>query len=94
MKPKVRKKYSIEDEIDRVIVELSKMEPGSADYVTAVGNLEMLYSARSYKSSKTVSNESILTAATAIGQMLLMLNYERLNVLSTKAISFVFRGRL
>jgi hypothetical protein len=70
------------------------MEPDSDQYVKAVANLEVLYTSRSYKAKNDISMETVVAAATNIVGILLVLNYEHIHVVTSKAISFVFKGRL
>lgn len=85
---------SIDVEIDRVISEMSVMKPDDPQYGLAVKHLEILSKARSYKPSDEVSGESWLVAITAVGQVILILFHERAEVIATKAIGFVIKGRL
>lgn len=87
-------KNGIDREIDRVLTVLSSLEPHSEQYTTAVLNLKELCESRSKKASRSVEPDTIVLAATNLLGILLILHYEQLNVIATKAIGFVVRGRV
>jgi hypothetical protein len=85
------KKRTIADEIDRLLVELSNTPPGSEEYEIIARNLKELCDARSKKNPRTIDSETVLYAVTNIVGILLVLNYEHLGVISSKAFSMVVR---
>lgn len=91
---KAVKRKAIDAEIERVLEFLAGSEPDSEDYTAAMHNLKELYEARSKKSSKFIEFDTIVLALTNIVGILLILKHEELNVLTSKAISFIARGRL
>lgn len=82
-------KITLDDQIDRLLNEMYSMEVDSEEYSQAVKNLNVLMDARKRKS---VSPEAILGAVTNIAGILLILNYEQLNVISSRAIQFIRRS--
>lgn len=88
------KHKSIDDEIDNVLKFMEKYKPDSEEYGAAVHNLKELCEARSKKASRLVELDTIIVAATNILGIVLILNHEQLHVITTKAITFVMKGRL
>jgi len=86
-------KKTFDQEVTRVLTEMSTMSVDSDEYAKAVKNLEVLCQARSSKTNSWLSADLIVPAVTNILGLLLVLNYEQLHVITGKAIGFVFRGR-
>lgn len=87
-------KRTIDDEVDRLIDEMKDMKPETPEYEAKVKHVETLCRARSFKASKPVSTDTIIAAATNILGILLIINYENLHVVSTKALGFIAKGRV
>lgn len=81
----------MDKEIERLTVKLADISPLSDDYSTIVKLITQLTEARAQKNERAVSMDTILTIAANITGMLLVLNYERLNVISTKALTMVWK---
>lgn len=90
----MKMKISIDQEVEHVLKALGTMMPESEEYSTAVKNLKELCEARSKKASRLVELDTIVAAGTNILGILLILSYEQLHVISTKAIGFVVKGRI
>lgn len=88
------KHKSIDDEIDNVLKFMEKYEPNSEEYSAAADNLKDLCEARSKKASRFIEIDTIILACTNILGIVLILNYEQIHVITTKAIGFVVKGRL
>ena len=87
-------KRNIEDEVQHVLTKLSTLDPDSEEYGKAARNLQALYEARSKRPSKIIEADTIVLALTNILGIVLILNYEQIHVVSSKAISFIAKGRL
>jgi hypothetical protein len=87
------KKRTIDDEIDRIMLELETMQSDSKEYETKVKQVEALSRSRSYKAANLVSTDTLVTAGVNILGILLILNYENLHVVSSKALGFVLKCR-
>jgi hypothetical protein len=89
-------KQSEPNGLDQIIDELQQfmltLDKDSDKYTTMVENLSKLYKLRG-DPSKPISKDAILTTVGSIVGILLILNYERLNVVTSKAISFVTKLR-
>jgi hypothetical protein len=82
--------------LDQIIDALQEfvltLDPDDNRYTTMVDNLSKLHKLRG-EPSKPISRDAIITTAGSLAGILLILNYERLNVVTSKAISFVTKLR-
>jgi hypothetical protein len=85
-------RMTLDQEVDRVLKQMSKMYVGSKEYQVAVDNLKVLCDARGVKSPRSLSTDVIVSAAANILGILLVLNYEQMHVITSKAISIAFKG--
>ena len=88
-----KQKIDLKVEIDRLTLALGTMDPKSPEYQIVANNLDLLICMRNNKPMR-ISTDTIVVAATNILGILLILNYENLHVVSSKAISFILKGRL
>lgn len=87
-------KATIEAEIDSVLEEMARMDPKTEEYTVVAKNLDMLLKARSYGSKKEVSPDTVAMIVANLAGIGLILSFERLNVISTKALGFVSKLRV
>lgn len=73
---------------------LLNMDPKSKEYATVVENLDTLYSIKKEEKGGTISKEAIAGIVANLLGIGLILGHERLHVISTKALGFVFKRRL
>lgn len=85
----MKEQRPIDKEVDRVLSVMKGMDPKDEDYATVVQNLKVLCEARSKKAAFPIEPEAILNAAASILGIVLILQYERLHVVTTRAINFV-----
>lgn len=90
----LRKKTKLEIAIDSVLDKMSKLEPNSDEYTDMANNLEKLLKAKSYVKSKGISSDTMLVVAGNLLGIALILGYEKANIITTKALSFVLKGRV
>lgn len=84
---------AMDKEIERLTRQLADISPLSDDYSKILKLISELTEARSKKNERAVSTDVILTIGANIIGMLLVLNYERLNVISTKALTMVWKSK-
>lgn len=84
---------AMDEEIERLTRQLADMQPLSDDYSKILKLISELTEARSKKNESAVSTDVLLTIGANIVGMLLVLNYERLNVISTKALTMVWKSK-
>jgi hypothetical protein len=81
--------------IDDVLEFMEKCEPDSEEYSKAARNLKELCEAKGRLSPELLAVLAIVVpAVTSVLGIVLILNYEQLNVVTTKALGFVVKGRL
>lgn len=81
--------------IDDVLTFLNSTDPSTEEYSVAVRNLKELCEAKGKLNPELLAILAIvIPAMTSIFGIVLILNHEQLNVITTKALAFVARGRL
>lgn len=89
-----KEKYTLDQEIDRVIDELKRInDPSTPEYKAASENLVRLCEARGIKSHKSLSYDTILNVVGNLAGILIVLNFERVgNIVTTKAFGMIGKG--
>jgi len=94
MKLNLKKKSKLENAIDSILDDMSKFDANSDEYSDMATNLEKLLKAKSYEKQKNISPDTIaLVAANLIG-IVLILKHEKVDIITSKALGFVLRGRV
>lgn len=81
-------------EINMLISEMRNYEPYTQEYSTMARNVETLMKASSYRKEPPVNLNTLLTIAGSLAEILLILNYEQVNVVTTKAMSRLIKPKL
>lgn len=89
-KPK-KSKYELEAE--HILEALNNAEPGSETYAKLVDDLKRFSEAKE-KLSPALNANTVATLVASGLEILLMLNYERLNTVTSKAFSLLIRPKL
>lgn len=90
------KRTNLEKEIDSVLEYIQSMTPESEEYTEITKNLERLYKAREGEKSKErhMSPDTMLLVAGNLLGILVILGYEKADIITSKAIGFVLKGRV
>lgn len=88
------KKRSLNDEVDRLVLIMGNVSPDTDEYEKMVKNLEVLCKARTNKSPNMPSMDTIVTAVSSILSVILILNYEHMHVVTSKALSFILKVKV
>lgn len=89
------KRTTIDKEIDSVIEQMSLLSPSDEGYKDMAANLEVLMKGRSYNKDKNiVSKDVLVTCIFGVVQILIIVGYEQMNVMGSKAVGFVTKGRV
>lgn len=84
---------NLEKEINSVLKEMEDRPKEDTDYTLICTNLKNLFEAKSYEKdfvvNKTAVITSVLALVTSIGGVCLILNYEKMDVVVSKALSLV-----
>jgi hypothetical protein len=83
----------VDNEISRVVNKLQDQEVDSDEYEVLLKRLEKLQKIRQEEMADYPSTDALLSAATNLIGIILILRHENLNVITSKAIGFVQRTR-
>lgn len=79
---------------DELIEKMRQAEPASEQYTAMVKNLEVLEKAKSHEKDRSISPDVALTVGGNLLGILAVLNFERLGVVTSKAIGMVLKAKL
>lgn len=88
------RRTNLEKEIDRVLEEMSKLLPDSSEYKTIGDNLEKLYKAKGESDKLKVKPDTIILVVGNLLGIVLILGYEQTNIITSKALNLVIKGRV
>ena len=88
-----RAKTKLQLTIDLANVQLQALEPTSEEYGLVLDRLIKLHKMQDTERPSSVSPDALVSAATNLLGILLILNYERTEIVTTKALSFVSKTR-
>lgn len=93
--PKEKPKHQrmLETELDRMLTRLKTETPTTEDYTKMLGLVERLHDMMDEEKPDVVSKNTLLTVSGNLLGIILILKHERLNVITSKALSFVIRTR-
>ena len=83
----------LEAAINRVLLEMQNHSPETVVYESLVSRLSELSAIKAANAKSRISNDTLATIAANIGGILLILQYERVNIVGTKALAFVQKLR-
>lgn len=83
----------IDLEIKRLIQVMKTLPVGSDEYLRAADALKVMREARGIKGPLDIDINTVIAVAANIVGLLIVLNYEKTNVITTKAFGMLFRGR-
>lgn len=82
-------KSQAELEIDRLLLKLKQHEPTTDEYAKIMTQLKDLSKIQKEQSPESVSPDTKVMAAVNLAGILMILRHEHINVIASKAISFV-----
>ncbi|MDF2800207.1 MAG: hypothetical protein K0S61_110 [Anaerocolumna sp.] len=88
------KRTNLEKEIDSVLEYLKKFDPDSEEYAKIADNLGKLYKAKENEHARHVKPDTIAIIAGNLLGIGMILGYEKAGIITSKALSFVVKGRL
>lgn len=87
-------KEDLNKEIARLHITLENLNPVSDDYLNVLQRLDVLYAIKNTKNPNMVSIDTLVSAGATILNLLLVLNYEKVDVIASKAFGMIFtKGR-
>jgi hypothetical protein len=88
---------TIDDELVRLLIIMEQYPAGTEKYLNAAKAVEILCQARSHAKASTsikgIPIEAIIAAVTNIFGIMLVLNYEKINIITSKSFGMIFKGR-
>lgn len=87
-------KRKLEEEIKSILTKMSETDPETKEYTAMAANLETLIQAQNVKKAKGIGMDTVAIIAGNLLGILLILGYEKASIITTKALSFVIRGRV
>ena len=91
---KKKEKETIDKAIHEVLCYMSTFTPDSEEYTKANKNLQILSEAQKALEKKRVSADAIFNGVLFVGTTVLVLYFEKGNVITSKIFNSVFRGRV
>ena len=88
------KMTNLEREIDSVLTAMSGVKPETKEYTAIATNLAKLYEAKGNDKKKGVSADTIAVVLGNLLGLIVIMNYEKANILTTKALGFIMKGRV
>ena len=83
------KKSSLDDEIESVVEQMALLSADTENYTTMAKNLEVLMNAKAKQASTGVSKDTAVTVGANLAGIVLVLGYEKANVIASKAFGLI-----
>lgn len=87
-------KPNIDKEIKNLLLELDELSPTSDEYQTILENVERLSKAKSYEQKSGLSPDTVAVVAGNLLGIAMIIWHERVNVITSKALGFIIKGRV
>jgi hypothetical protein len=94
MKLHFGKKSKLTSAIDSILDDMKAYGAGSSEYGTMADNLEKLCKAKSYEKQRGVSPDTIAIGVVNLIGIILILKHEKIDIVTSKALGFVLKGRV
>ena len=88
------KRTNLDKEIDSVLKRMSEADPSCKGYAAMADNLEKLYKAKGIAPKPKVSPDVIAVGVFGLIQIGMILWHEKADIITSKAVGFVTRGRV
>ena len=83
----------LDDEISSVLEEMARLHADTPEYTRMAENLERLCRAKAEEPAKHQHLPQIIGILGSVGCLVLVMNYEKTDILTTKALQFLPRNR-
>lgn len=88
------KKSRLDEVIDSILYDMSMLDAYSDEYEKMANNLEKLLKAKSYEQPKRISPDTMAIVIANLIGIVLILKHEKIDIITSKALNFVLRGRV
>lgn len=85
---------TLEDVIDKVLAQMHEDEANSEEFAVMTDQLEKLYKMKASERGNRPSADAVLAVAGNLAGIVCILGFERVNVVTSKALSFVLKSKL
>ena len=82
---------TVKEQRQRILDAMKEVEPGTNEYKELIQQLTMLNEAN--KSIFSLDNNTVISGIAQIATVILVLNFERLNIVTTRSLPFIPRIR-
>lgn len=87
-------KTGLDEVIDSVQEKLKNESPDTDKFAKLTDQLDKLYKMRSYETDRSVKLDTLLPVFGNLAGILAILNFERMGVVTSKALSFVVKSKV
>lgn len=84
-------KSKLEEVIDQTLDDIRQYPPGSEEYEASVNTLIKIYEVKAQDKPNRVSPDTLATVAANLLGIAIIVGYERMNIMTSKAMNFVTR---
>lgn len=88
-----QRKTLVDKELDVLFAKLGSHEPDSEEYTVIFDRIAKLHKLQMEEKPQRISPDTLVIAGTNLLGIVMILSHERLNVITTKAMSFVLKPR-
>jgi hypothetical protein len=88
---KTKDQRLLDEEIERLIQRLKNEDPSTKEYAIISDNLRVLCESREKKNPGLIYTDTLLSIGANLIGLILILNFERTGVITSKAMSFLRR---
>jgi len=88
------KRTKIEQAMDVCLEKMDTFDPSTKDYKDTIDSLSLLIEAKNAKAKGEISKDTLVVVAGNLAGILLILNFERLGIITSKSLGFVIKGRV
>lgn len=85
---------NLDEAIDAVLSRMKDFTAETEEYKSMVERLDTLYKCKALIGPQRLSPDAILGAAASIAGIVAILNFEKVGVITTKALGFVLKAKL
>lgn len=89
----VREKTSLDKAIEKLMSEMQEYKGDDPEYPKMVKQLEKLYAMKELEKPDHISYDTAVTVGGTVLAVLIMVMYERTNIMSSKALNFLPRPK-
>lgn len=90
---KPQREEGLEEAITLLLSEMKGFTADSDEYSRMIGHLNLLYKIKDQEKPDRISKDTIAVIAGNLAGIVMILGFERANVITSKALSFVMKAR-